>query len=130
MKKIVVVYGGVDERVGFVKSVRQMNLPSGVNNVKTYFDDGERFDLSDMDELSYFAGIVNLAMQRNPSLIILHEIKNRNTLTRLTDLFDVELYTLLVSSGNQLSNKHDFVIGDCKSDDFSIRVEELIDKLL
>ena len=129
MKKVLVVYGSLADRVKFVNIVRSMNLPSGVNNVKTYFDNGERFDLMDegIDEFSYFAGVLNLAMQRNPDLILLHEI-NSTILVKLTDLFDIELYTLFVSKHENHSNKHDFVIG-C-GEEFSNNIKELIEKLI
>lgn len=134
MKKVLVVYGSLEDRVKFVNIVRGMNLPSGVNNVKTYFDNGERFDLmdEDIDEFSYFAGVVNLAMQRNPNLILLHEIENKKTLEKLTDLFDIELYSLLVGRQENTTTKYDitkdFVIG-C-GEEFSTNIKELIEKLI
>lgn len=131
MKKVVVVYGSLEDRVKFVNIVRSMNLPGGVNNVKTNFDNGERFDIVEegLDELSYFAGILNLAMQRNPELIILHEIKNRETLNRLTDLFDLELYNILIGRNDSQSYyKHDFIIE--RGDEFSKNTKELIEKLI
>ena len=79
MKKVVVLYGGLEDRISAVRFVRTF-LGNRISNVKTHFDNEERFGQEAVDEFSYFAGVVNYAMQRNPDIILLHDIKNKQTI--------------------------------------------------
>lgn len=127
MKKVLVLYGGLNERISFVKQSRDC-FDGSISNVKTYFDNEERFSLKDhnIDEFSYFAGIVNLAMQRNPQIILLHEIKNAHTIEKLMKLFDVEFYSVFI--GKNISQKHDISIST--EGDMREQIKNIFEKLI
>lgn len=127
MKKVLVLYGGLNERVNFVKQSRGF-FDGSISNVKTYFDNEERFSLKDcdIDEFSYFAGIVNLAMQRNPQVILLHEIKSVQTIEKLMELFDAEFYTVFI--GKNTSQKHDISIST--EGDTQEQIKNIFEKLI
>ena len=125
MKKVVVLYGGLNERIGAIKIIRDI-YQNRINNVKTFFDDGERN--FDFDELSYFAGILNYAMQRNPEIIILHEIRSKEVIEKLMSAFQCEIYTMYI--GKYTSNKHDITITVNSDENLETQIKEIFEKLI
>jgi len=85
----------------------------------------ERFELIDLDELSYFAGVLNYALQRNADIIILHEV-SLQTIDTLRDLFDIEIYTLFVG-GNTRKEYDIFIQSDDKLEE---NLQQTFDKLI
>ena len=104
MKPVIVLNGGLNERLTFLGfGKRNQNI----YNIKSQFDDGERFEISVFDEVSYYAGILNTALQKTKDFIFIHDLKP-STITKLRDIFDIEIYSVYVSNNQKINQNYDF----------------------
>lgn len=122
MRSIIVLHGGLDERVKFINHSKKFNI----FNVKPQFDNGERFDIRDFDLFSYYSGILSVCLQKakDKEFIIIEDV-DLEVVEKIRETFELPIYSVLLSSEHStfVSTKHDTTIS--VGDNFENNLEKL-----